>query len=149
MDVRVQQECFDAGAELNGFDPNGAGAVVTFTGLVRDVVGGLEQMLIEHYPAMTEKALREIAADAEERWQLSNVLVIHRFGTLQPDEPIMMVATASLGPGRELGTLVGPRTTSRATRGRNATSPHLRGGRDGCGQARALSLLSAWPLRRT
>lgn len=95
MDVRVQQECFDAGAELNGFDPNGAGAVVTFTGLVRDVVGGLEQMLIEHYPAMTEKALREIAADAEERWELSNVLVIHRFGTLQPDEPIMMVATAS------------------------------------------------------
>ena len=95
MDVRVQQERFDAGAELNGFDPNGAGAVVTFTGLVRDVAGGLEQMLIEHYPAMTEKALREIAAEAEARWQLSNVLVIHRFGSLQPDEPIMMVATAS------------------------------------------------------
>ena len=95
MDVRVQQERFDAGAELNGFDPNGAGAVVTFTGLVRDVAGGLEEMLIEHYPAMTEKALREIAAEAEARWQLSNVLVIHRFGSLQPDEPIMMVATAS------------------------------------------------------
>ena len=95
MDIRVQQERFDAGAELNGFDPNGAGAVVTFTGLVRDVAGGLEQMLIEHYPAMTEKALREIAAEAEARWQLSNVLVIHRFGLLQPDEPIMMVATAS------------------------------------------------------
>ena len=95
MDVRVQQERFDAGAELNGFDPNGAGAVVTFTGLVRDVAGGLEEMLIEHYPAMTEKALREIAAEAEARWQLSNVLVIHRFGLLQPDEPIMMVATAS------------------------------------------------------
>ena len=44
---------------------------------------------------MTEKALREIAAEAEARWQLSNVLVIHRFGSLQPDEPIMMVATAS------------------------------------------------------
>ena len=95
MDIRVQQERFDAGAELNGFDPNGAGAVVTFMGLVRDVAGGLEQMLIEHYPAMTEKALREIAAEAEARWQLSNVLVIHRFGSLQPDEPIMMVATAS------------------------------------------------------
>ncbi|CRK75383.1 molybdenum cofactor biosynthesis protein MoaE [Nereida ignava] len=95
MDIRVQQERFDAGAELNGFDPNGAGAVVTFTGLVRDVAGGLEEMLIEHYPAMTEKALREIAAEAEARWQLSNVLVIHRFGSLQPDEPIMMVATAS------------------------------------------------------
>ena len=95
MDVRLQQERFDAGAELNGFDPNGAGAVVTFMGLVRDVAGGLEQMLIEHYPAMTEKALREIAAEAEARWQLSNVLVIHRFGSLQPDEPIMMVATAS------------------------------------------------------
>ena len=95
VDVRVQQEPFDTGAELNGFDPNGAGAVVTFTGLVRDVAGRLEQMLIEHYPAMTEKALREIAAEAEARWQLSNVLVIHRFGSLQPDEPIMMVATAS------------------------------------------------------
>lgn len=95
MDIRVQQERFDAGAELNGFDPNGAGAVVTFTGLVRDVAGGLEEMLIEHYPAMTEKALREIAAEAKARWQLSNVLVIHRFGSLQPDEPIMMVATAS------------------------------------------------------
>ena len=95
MDIRVQQERFDAGAELNGFDPNGAGAVVTFTGLVRDVAGGLEPMLIEHYPAMTEKALREIAAEAKARWQLSNVLVIHRFGSLQPDEPIMMVATAS------------------------------------------------------
>ena len=95
MDIRVQQERFDAGAELNGFDPNGAGAVVTFTGLVRDVAGGLEQMLIEHYPAMTEKALREIAAEAEARWQLSNVLVIHRCGSLQPEEPIMMVATAS------------------------------------------------------
>ena len=95
MDIRAQPERFDAGAELNGFDPNGAGAVVTFTGLVRDVAGGLEEMLIEHYPAMTEKALREIAAEAEARWQLSNVLVIHRFGSLQPDEPIMMVATAS------------------------------------------------------
>lgn len=95
MDVRVQRERFDAGAELSGFDPNGAGAVVTFTGLVRDVAGGLEEMLIEHYPAMTEKALREIAAEAKARWQLSNVLVIHRFGSLQPDEPIMMVATAS------------------------------------------------------
>ena len=95
MDVRVQQKRFDAGAELNGFDPNGAGAVVTFTGLVRDVAGGLEQMLIEHYPAMTERALREIAAEAKARWQLSNVLVIHRFGLLQPDEPIMLVATAS------------------------------------------------------
>jgi molybdopterin synthase catalytic subunit len=95
MDVRVQQESFDAGAELNSFDPNGAGAVVTFTGLVRDVADGLEEMLIEHYPTMTEKALRSIATEAKERWQLRNVLVIHRFGSLRSDEPIMMVATAS------------------------------------------------------
>jgi molybdopterin synthase catalytic subunit len=95
MDVRVQQELFDAGVELNGFDPNGAGAIVTFTGLVRDVAGGLEEMLIEHYPDMTEKALRAIATEAKERWQLRNVLVIHRFGSLQSDEPIMMVVTAS------------------------------------------------------
>lgn len=97
MIIRVQQEPFDAGAELNGFakDRPDVGAIVTFSGLVRDVPGGLQGMEIEHYPGMTAKAIKAIATEAQERWSLADVLVIHRYGTLRPADPIMMVATAS------------------------------------------------------
>lgn len=97
MDVRVQQDAFDAGAELNRFSANRSklGAIVTFTGLVRDVAGGLHHMEIEHYPAMTASAVEEIVAKAEARWNLGGSLVIHRFGRLAPGDQIMMVATAS------------------------------------------------------
>ena len=97
MQVRVQAEPFDAGAELNAFTAMAcnAGAVVSFSGIVRDVDGGLEAMEIEHYPGMTEAALSEIAAEAMTRWPLTDALVIHRHGRLTPGDPIMMVATAS------------------------------------------------------
>lgn len=97
MNVRVQAESFDAGAELNSFSArvSGAGAVVSFTGIVRDVHGGLDHMEIEHYPGMTAKAIEGIVTDAQTRWALQDVLVIHRHGALKPDDPIMMVATAS------------------------------------------------------
>lgn len=95
--IRVQEDAFDAGAELNRFtdDQTGAGAVVSFTGVVRDVADGLQHMQIEHYQGMTEKALNQIADEARTRWALTGVLVIHRFGILPPTAPIMMVATAS------------------------------------------------------
>ena len=97
MAVRVQEGLFDAGAELNAFSAGvaGAGAVVSFTGIVRDVDGGLRHMLIEHYPGMTESAIAGIVAEAQARWDLADALVIHRFGQLAPGDPIMMVATAS------------------------------------------------------
>lgn len=97
MDVRVQPDPFDAGAELTRFSlgSEGAGAVVSFTGLVRDVSGGLSVMEIEHYPGMTEKAIAEILTEARSRWDLSNAMVIHRFGSLKPGDQIMMVATAA------------------------------------------------------
>ncbi|ARO13728.1 molybdopterin synthase catalytic subunit [Ketogulonicigenium robustum] len=97
MDIRVQEAPFDAGAELNAFTAaaGGAGAVVSFSGLVRDVAGGLQMLEVEHYPGMTELALREAAEKAAERWNLVNVLVIHRYGVLQAGAQIMMVATAS------------------------------------------------------
>jgi len=97
MIVRVQEDVFDAGAELNAFARNrpDVGAIVTFTGLVRDVAGGLQGMEIEHYPGMTTKAITDIAAEASQRWSLADVLVIHRYGTLAATDPIMMVATAS------------------------------------------------------
>ncbi|HKL46396.1 MAG TPA: molybdenum cofactor biosynthesis protein MoaE, partial [Roseovarius sp.] len=69
--------------------------VVTFTGIVRDLGGDLDAMEIEHYPGMTEKALRAIAEEATSRWQIGDALILHRYGRLAPDEMIMMVATAS------------------------------------------------------
>lgn len=97
MDVRVQEAAFEAGTELDAFAARtgGAGAVVSFTGIVRDVAGGLVAMEIEHYPGMTEAAVAEMAATARDRWGLARVLVIHRHGRLGPGEPIMMVATAA------------------------------------------------------
>ena len=98
MQISVQQATFDLGAQVNYFTSaqDASGAVVTFTGIVRDLPqGGLQHMLIEHYPGMTEKALTEIAQQARTRWSLEDVLVIHRYGMLKPGEPIMMVSTAS------------------------------------------------------
>lgn len=97
MQVRVQSAAFDLGTESASFVASaaGAGAVVTFTGLVRDNGGRLAAMEIEHYPGMTEKAIAAIAAQAVARWLLADALVIHRHGRLAVGEPIMMVATAA------------------------------------------------------
>jgi molybdopterin synthase catalytic subunit len=95
--VSVQSGPFDLGAEVAGFTASvkGAGAVVSFTGLVRDEGGALSGMEIEHYPGMTEKAIAGIAEEAVRRWALVDALVIHRYGKLAPGEAIMMVATAA------------------------------------------------------
>ncbi|MEZ5798298.1 MAG: molybdenum cofactor biosynthesis protein MoaE [Paracoccaceae bacterium] len=97
MRVVVQQAAFDLGGESNAFAAAvaGAGAVVTFTGLVRDNGGRLSAMEIEHYPGMTEKAIAAITEQAMARWSLVDALVIHRHGRLTAGEPIMMVATAA------------------------------------------------------
>lgn len=98
MDVRVQAEAFDFGHEANRFAQGraDAGAVVTFTGIVRNNADGdLSHMEIEHYPGMTEKAIATITREAVHRWSLKDALVIHRHGTLKPGEMIMMVATAA------------------------------------------------------
>ena len=97
MRLSVQEAAFDAGAELNAFSAgvSGAGAVVSFTGIVRDSDGTLSAMEIEHYPGMTEAAIGAIIDQAKTRWELTDVLVIHRYGKLEPGAQIMMVATAS------------------------------------------------------
>ncbi len=95
MRLSVQEGPFDLAAEVAAFTAAGAGAVVTFTGIVRDVGGTLSGMEIEHYPGMTERAIRGIMEEAAARWSLMDALVIHRFGKLAPGETIMMVATAA------------------------------------------------------
>ena len=97
MRLSVQSDAFDLGAETNAFAAavRGAGAVVTFTGLVRDNGGQLAAMEIEHYPGMTERAIAAMMDQAKARWALIDALVIHRYGVLKGAEPIMMVATAA------------------------------------------------------
>ena len=98
MRVLVQDASFDPGAELNRFTGSDTanGAIVTFTGVVRDLEGGnLDVMEIEHYPGMTQAALGKIADEAQKRWSLGDVLVIHRYGRLKPGDQIMMVATSA------------------------------------------------------
>ena len=98
MRISVQDGAFDFAAQARAFAAGaaGMGAIVTFTGVVRDLDGGgLEAMEIEHYPGMTEKAISAIAQEARTRWALGDVLVIHRHGRLVPGEQIMMVATAA------------------------------------------------------
>lgn len=98
MRIQVQQAAFDLGSEAAAFAAGRTdiGAVVTFTGVVRDLPDDpMEAMEIEHYPGMTEAAIEAIASEAATRFSLGDVLVIHRYGRLSPGEMIMMVATAA------------------------------------------------------
>lgn len=97
MGVRVQEEDFDVGRELELLTAGRAdvGAVVSFTGLVRDMGGTLKSLELEHYPGMTEAALERIEAEAVRRWPVSASLILHRFGRLAAGEQIVFVAAAS------------------------------------------------------
>ncbi|MFN3613410.1 MAG: molybdenum cofactor biosynthesis protein MoaE [Rubrimonas sp.] len=98
MAVRVQEAAFDTGAEIAaaGAGNHDVGAVVSFTGRVRDMGGGAEQaMTLEHYPGMTEAELQRIEAEAHRRWPLAATTIVHRVGRLRPGEPIVLVIAAS------------------------------------------------------
>ena len=95
--IRVQQEDFDVGAEIAKLTAGRSdiGAIVTFTGTVRDQNGAVAAMTLEHYPGMTERELSRIEAEAHARWTLQASLIVHRTGTLQPGDNIVLVVTAS------------------------------------------------------
>lgn len=94
MQIRIQPQPFTLAAMLDGFGI-GAGAIVTFSGIVRDDTGQMTALELEHYPGMTEKAVTAIAENAFDRWNLTDLAVIHRFGRLEVGETIMAVATAA------------------------------------------------------
>ena len=103
MTVRVQTQDFDAGLELTQLRRarKDVGAVVSFVGQVRDFNDGdtVSQLSLEHYPGMTEKALAAIAAQAQSRWDIADTLIIHRVGTLQPLDQIVLVAVSGAHRG--------------------------------------------------
>ena len=103
MSVRVQREDFDVGTEiarLRAGNPK-VGAVASFVGVVRDLNEGasVASMTLEHYPGMTERALEGIVEQARGRWDLYDVLVIHRVGELRPTDPIVLVIVTSAHRG--------------------------------------------------
>ena len=99
--ISVQQSAIDIAAEMARAEAAGAGAVATFTGLVRgdDGVGTLE---LEHYPGATEAALLKVAEGAIERWSLSAAIIVHRVGPMHPGERIVFVAATAAHRGAAL-----------------------------------------------
>lgn len=100
LNISVQPEDFEIGTELQQLraaTPQ-AGALVNFVGLVREMsaAGQISEMVIEHYPAMTEKALQQIAQQAAQRWSLLGIRMIHRVGPLTAQAQIVLVAATSL-----------------------------------------------------
>ena len=102
MIIRIQAEDFDVGAlnrELLA-GRSDVGAIASFIGLVRDIAGDpLQQMTLEHYPGMTEKALQGIAEKAQARWRVADLAIIHRIGALKPADQIVMVSVLSAHRG--------------------------------------------------
>jgi molybdopterin synthase catalytic subunit len=95
--IRVQREDFDAGAEADALARGGAdvGAVVSFVGYCRDEGGRLAALELEHYPGMAEEEIARVAHEAERRWPLKGVTVIHRTGRIAPGERIVLAAVAA------------------------------------------------------
>lgn len=95
--IRIQPEPFDAAAETAALAGGRGeiGATVAFTGFCRDEGGRLSALELEHYPGMAEAEMGRIAGEAERRWPLLGLTIIHRFGLIRPGEPIVLVLAAS------------------------------------------------------
>jgi molybdopterin synthase catalytic subunit len=103
MTVRIQTQDFDIGVELERLRRGNPkiGAIASFVGVVRDMNDGdaVTEMSLEHYPGMTEKALEAIVVEAKSRWEIIDVLVVHRVGVLQPTEQIVLVVVTGVHRG--------------------------------------------------
>lgn len=103
MTVRVQTQDFDTGLEISQLRNarKDTGAVVSFVGQVRDLNEGdtVSQLTLEYYPGMTEKALEAIVNQAQSRWDIFDAIVIHRVGSLQPTDQIVLVAVSGAHRG--------------------------------------------------
>jgi molybdopterin synthase catalytic subunit len=101
--IRLQSEDFDAGAEAATMTRGRTdmGAVVTFTGICRDNEAGhgVAAMTLEHYPGMAEAEIARHVAEAERRWPLLGVTVIHRHGRMVPGDNIVLVVVAAAHRG--------------------------------------------------
>jgi molybdopterin synthase catalytic subunit len=97
LSIRIQVETFDVAAETAALTEGRAdiGAVVAFTGFCRDEGGKLAALELEHYSGMAEAEIGRIAAQAQERWPLLGLTIVHRFGRILPGDQIVLVLAAS------------------------------------------------------
>ena len=95
--VRIQSDDFDIGVEIDALTSGRAdiGAVASFTGLCRDEGGRLSALELEHYPGMAERAIRAIAEEAIQRFNLTGITAIHRFGKIAPGGNIVLVVASA------------------------------------------------------
>jgi len=95
--IRLADRAFDPGALLSDFCKGRfeSGAVASFTGLARAEAGMATALELEAYPGFTEAQIGVIAAQARERFNLDDALIVHRTGRIAPGEPIVFVATAA------------------------------------------------------
>ena len=94
--IVVQTDDFDLTTEVRLAKANNSsvGAIVSFVGTVRDLQPkSLSSMTLEHYPGMTEKSLESIVIKARDKWEMGNVTIIHRIGTLNVNDQIVLVIT--------------------------------------------------------
>ena len=103
MPVRIQSADFDLGLELQQLAAlrSDTGALVNFVGLVRDsnLNDQVQTLNLQHYPGMTESIIEQLINEAKQRWDIYEILVIHRIGTLQPQDRIVLVAVTSAHRG--------------------------------------------------
>lgn len=99
MKISIQTDDFDLGMEIAAVRKShpGVGAIASFVGLVRDASEGVDvtAMTLEHYPGMAEKSIAAIVDEAQQRWPVTDVVVIHRVGRLLPADQIVLVIAAS------------------------------------------------------
>jgi molybdopterin synthase catalytic subunit len=97
--IRLQREAFDVAAETDKLSRGriDVGAVVAFTGICRGAEDGtpIAALTLEHYPQMAEAEIARYAEEAERRWSLLGVTIVHRYGRIEPGEGIVLVLTAS------------------------------------------------------
>jgi molybdopterin synthase catalytic subunit len=98
--ISIREQDFSLQEEYDKLRSTTSGAIVTFTGLVREfnhpeADEPIDDLHLQHYPGMTEKLLRQIINDAAQRWPIDGVRIIHRVGTLRPGDQIVLVAVSS------------------------------------------------------
>lgn len=95
--IRIQSDDFDLAEEVDALTrgKTDVGAVVTFSGLCRDEGGSLAALELEHYPGMAQAEITRIANEAIQRWPLTGLTAVHRYGRIAPGENIVLVVAAS------------------------------------------------------
>ncbi len=102
MPVLIEPQAFDPQQAISDYEhklgcQGQYGATASFVGTMRDFNNGerVHRMTLEHYPGMTERTVEQIVATAKRRWEVLEILVVHRVGDIAVGEPIVLVAVWS------------------------------------------------------